>query len=127
MRRGERGRYGKPILQLPRGWSCAAVERASLDQSAVPWLPWVPKLLAEWRDGNLVAVIALATTRVTTAKYFAPLVAESSAILKMEGRIQFWGPRAAIPDEGHELYYFGDDVAGFERHFAPFGKIFHRT
>jgi hypothetical protein len=92
-----------------------------------PWLPWVPKLLAEWHGGNLAAVVALATTRVTTAKYFAPLVAASSAILKMNGRIQFWGPRAASPDEGHELYYFGSDVAGFEQHFARLGKIFRPT
>jgi hypothetical protein len=92
-----------------------------------PWAPWVPKLLAEWHGGNVAAIVALATTRVTTAKYFAPLVSASSAILKMDGRIQFWGPRAVSPPEGHELYYFGDDVAGFERHFTHFGKIFRPT
>jgi hypothetical protein len=93
-----------------------------------PWKPWVPKLLSEWRAGNVVSVIALSTTRVTTARYFAPLVESSTAVLKMQGRIRFWGPSAAAsPDDGHELYYFGPDAMGFEQHFAPFGKTYIST
>jgi hypothetical protein len=90
-----------------------------------PWAPWVPKLLTERH--NVEAVIALAPTRCTTAKYFQPLVAASAAVLKMNGRIRFWGPNAgASPDDGHELFYFGSDVAGFERYFQPFGCVFCR-
>lgn len=89
------------------------------------WGPWVTKLLSERHCGNLEAAIALCETRVTTAKYFAPLVSASAGILKMEGRLQFWGPAARSPDEGHELYYLGADAAGFALHFGQFGTIFY--
>jgi ParB family chromosome partitioning protein len=90
-----------------------------------PWKPWVPKLLAEWQIGNVEQILALSSTRVTTAKYFNPLIAAAAAILKMNGRIKFWGPSAGdSPDDGHELFYFGPHLAVFQRHFAPFGKIF---
>jgi ParB family chromosome partitioning protein len=90
-----------------------------------PWKPWVPKLLAEWQTGNVEQFLALSTTRVTTAKYFNPLIAAAAAILKMNGRIKFWGPSAGdSPDDGHELFYFGPDPAAFEQQFAPFGRGF---
>jgi DNA N-6-adenine-methyltransferase (Dam) len=88
------------------------------------WGPWVTKLLAERLTGNVEAAVVLCETRVTTAKYFAPLLAACSARLTIEGRLRFWGPDAARPDEGHEIFYLGPDPAGFAQHFAPFGKIF---
>ena len=89
------------------------------------WGPWAAKLVAEYDVGNVEAAIALAETRVTTARYFARLVAKSAAILKMKGRLKFWGPVAGAPDEGHELYYLGANAARFALHFGQFGTIFY--
>lgn len=91
-----------------------------------PWEPWAPKLMTEWKSGKgkIRSVIALCTTRVTTAAYFHPVVAASSAILKMCGRLAFWGPKAGAPDEGHELYYLGSEPDAFKRHFSRFGTVF---
>ena len=89
-----------------------------------PWEPWVEKLIAELARGRVDNIIALCTTRVTTAKYFHPMVSKADAVLKMMGRIQFWGPKAGAPDEGHEVYYFGKDTQTFVREFRKYGTVF---
>jgi hypothetical protein len=89
-----------------------------------PWEAWAEKFVHEWDAGNIEAAVILCTTRVTTAKYFHDMVSRASAMLKMRGRVQFWGPKAGAPDEGHELYFYGRDVAAFSREFLPFGRIF---
>lgn len=89
-----------------------------------PWDAWAEKFIHEWNAGNIETAIILCTTRVTTAKYFHDMVSRSAAILKMRGRVQFWGPKAGAPDEGHEIYFYGRDIETFAQEFRPFGRIF---
>jgi hypothetical protein len=89
-----------------------------------PWEPWVEKFVSEWDAGKIVAAIILCETRVTTALYFHPMIERCSAVLKMKGRLRFWGPKAGTPDEGHELYYFGSSVSAFSTEYQMFGRVF---
>jgi hypothetical protein len=85
---------------------------------------WVPKLLSEWKAGQVDQMCALATTRVITAQGFHPLVRAASALWVGRGRWRFWGPKAGEPDEGHVVFYFGGRLDDFRAGFSPIGTVF---
>lgn len=91
------------------------------------WEEWVPKTLAEWHGGKVEQICLIATSRVTTAQMFHPLVREADALVVMCGRFAFWGPNARQPDEGHTVFYFGERVAQFSDAFSLIGTSFRRV
>lgn len=90
------------------------------------WEEWVPKTLAEWNSGKVEQLCLICTSRVTTAQMFHPIVRGSDALVVMCGRLAFWGPNASAPDEGHAVFYFGENVDGFADAFALIGTTFRR-
>lgn len=88
------------------------------------WGEWAPKTLDEWRSGRIEAMCLLSTTRVITAQSFHVLVREADALFVANGRYRFWGPKAKEPDEGHVIFYFGDEPERFIEAFSPLGTVF---
>jgi hypothetical protein len=85
---------------------------------------WGDKLIHEIGAGRVKEAILLAESRVTTAKYFFKTAKHASAYLMVNGRQQFWGPKAASSDEGHALFYFGPHPARFAAAYSLVGKTF---
>lgn len=91
------------------------------------WKDWVPKIVREWTRGNVEAMCVLSAMRTLTAQYFSPLLQESCAVCIMHGRIRFWGRLAGdSPDDGHAVFYFGNDTAKFDAAFSELGTTFVR-
>lgn len=88
------------------------------------WNEWAPKTLAEWRSGRMDAMCLLSTTRVITAQSFHVLVGAADAVFIARGRHRFWGPKAKEPDEGHVIFYFGEEPQRFSDAFAALGTVF---
>lgn len=91
------------------------------------WGDWAPKTLDEWESGRIEAMCLLCTTRVITAQSFHVLVSAADAVFVARGRHRFWGPKAKEPDEGHVIFYFGADVAGFEAAFRHLGTTYRQV
>jgi hypothetical protein len=90
------------------------------------WTEWAPKAIEEWRSGRIEAMCLLSTTRAITALSFHILVREASALFVANGRYAFWGPKAtATPDEGHVIFYFGDEPEAFSAAFSELGTVFY--
>jgi len=90
------------------------------------WEKWVPKIIGEWQSHRVEAMCVLCATRTLTAQYFAPIHQHSAALCIFRGRIKFWGGRAGAPDEGHVVFYFGNDVERFTAAFADIGFVTRR-
>ena len=89
------------------------------------WKAWVGKLLSEWSSGRVKQLCVLAATRTITAQYFTPLVQAASAVCIFRGRIPFWGGHAtSSPDEGHVVFYFGNEVQRFIECFSEIGVVY---
>ncbi len=91
------------------------------------WQSWVPKILHEWQSGQVQALCVLCATRTLTAHYFVPMHKNCSAWCVMHGRIPFWGGRAAAPDDGHAVFYFGHDAPAFRQAFDEIGTTYTRA
>lgn len=90
------------------------------------WDEWVPKILEEWRSGRITQLCVIAPTRTLTAKTFHPLVAASSAVTILCGRVSFWGPKSSgSPDDGHAVFYLGDHTVSFSDAFRGLGTTFY--
>lgn len=91
------------------------------------WKQWVPKIISEWENGDVTAMCILCASRTLTAQYFSVIHETCSAMCVMRGRIHFWGGYAGdSPDDGHVVFYFGRDVAAFEREFTTLGTVYKR-
>lgn len=90
------------------------------------WKAWIPKIVREWESGRCDAMCILSATRTLTAQYFADIHRCSSAVCILHGRIPFWGGRAATPDDGHAVFYFGRDVNRFCGCFDGIGNTYKR-
>lgn len=88
------------------------------------WKSWVPKIVTEWKSGRIQSMCVLCATRTLTAQYFSDIHRHCKAVCIFEGRIAFWGGLAASPDDGHAVFYFGDDLAGFAGAFRRLGHVF---
>lgn len=91
------------------------------------WADWAPKAIHEIAVGHTKQLCALASSRSTTALSIQPIVQKADAVWLARGRYGFWGPNAGAPDEGHFVFYFGPDVAGFTRAYEPMGTIYKRA
>lgn len=106
---------------LTREWA----GRVWLNPPFSQWQDWVPKIISEWLSGRIDSMCILCATRTLTAQYFAPIHEYCSAICILRGRIPFWGGRATTPDDGHAVFYFGDDAEAFSLSFSSIGFVTH--
>lgn len=88
------------------------------------WRLWAPKILREWQSGRISHLIVMAPSRASTSHEFHPIIQNCDAIFWPRGRYSFKGPLASSPDEGHFLFYFGDEPQRFCKVLAPFGTCF---
>ena len=89
------------------------------------WESWVKKIVREWGSGRINAMIVLCATRTLTAQYFHPIHENANAICIFRGRIAFWGGRATpTPDEGHAVFYFGQNRQKFADEFNRIGTVY---
>lgn len=87
------------------------------------WQEWAPKIVGEWDAGNVDAMCILLPTRSLTAKSVAQLLDACTAICFTKGRRKFWGPIAKdSPDDGHAIFYFGDNPRQFCGAFREIGS-----
>jgi DNA N-6-adenine-methyltransferase (Dam)/T5orf172 domain len=82
---------------------------------------WAQKAAHEWASGTIDQMCLLASTRAITAQGFLPIKQHADAIWIGHGRFPFWGPKAASPDEGHVVFYFGQRVELFRQAFEGSG------
>lgn len=86
------------------------------------WSLFVPKIVSEWDSGRIKQMCVLCAARTVTAQYFAKMIKRCCAMCILHGRIKFWGCRAGDNiNDGHFIFYFGNDVSGFQRHFSEIG------
>lgn len=88
------------------------------------WDLWGPKLLTELSSGRVEQACVLMPSRATTAKQNHNLIQKSSAVVIPNGRQKFWGPKATTPDEGHFIFYFGNQLDNFANAFGSIGQVF---
>ena len=89
------------------------------------WKHWAPKIAAEWKSGRIREMCVLAATRTISALQFSPVHETATAVCFMRGRIRFWGDQAGpSPDDGHVVFYFGNNIPRFREHFSELGTIF---
>lgn len=90
------------------------------------WEAWVPKILAEWRRGQITEMCVLSAMRTVTSQFFAVFLDAVDAMCITKGRIKFWGGVAGdSPDDGHAIYYFGPHREKFRRCFAHIGTTLY--
>jgi len=83
------------------------------------WAPWAAKIARELDAGRVRSLILLGPTRSLTVNSLISLLRRCDAFGVTQGRMKFWGEKAATPDDGHFLMYFGDDPERFRSQFAP--------
>lgn len=88
------------------------------------WGDWSPKVASEWSSGRIPEMCVLAATRTITARYFRPIKLASRAMCIFDGRIKFWGGLASTPDDGHVVFYFGQNVDRFRTEFKELGDTY---
>ena len=83
---------------------------------------FIDKLVAE-RAGGRVEAAVLLTNNCTDTEWFARAAAACDAICFTNGRIKFTTPSGeeVLPTQGQAFFYFGTDIAAFEREFRRFG------
>lgn len=89
------------------------------------WHEWTPKIMSEWKRGEIVNLFVLMATRSTSAKSNAALFNTCHGLCITNGRIPFWGPMATpSPDDGHIIAYFGPHIEQFIESFKRVGSVF---
>jgi len=88
------------------------------------WAVWADKIISEWDSGRVTQMCVLMATRSITAKAVAKLWCRATRVCITEGRIPFWGPKAVSgPDDGHAIFYFGDNADAFRDAFQEIGHV----
>jgi hypothetical protein len=109
---------------LEKKWS----GRVWLNPPFSQWKMWVAKIVKEWRSGDIESMCVLCATRTLTAQYFSELHENCTALCIMYGRIPFWGGRAGdSPDDGHAVFYFGNDYEVFDENFSEIGSVYIKS
>lgn len=88
------------------------------------WGFWSEKFVAEYNSGRISQACILCPARASTAKNFHAIPKRCDAVFMPNGRIPFWGPKAGSPDEGHFVFYFGDNLDHFKNAFCAYGVVF---
>jgi phage N-6-adenine-methyltransferase len=86
---------------------------------------FVSKLVTEHDAGRVEAAIML-THNYTDTAWFQKAGSRASAICFPRGRMKFLDPdgnRSGTPTQGQALFYFGNNVESFIKHFAPLGLV----
>ena len=84
---------------------------------------FIDKLVQEQAAGHVKSVILL-TNNCTETEWFEKAAAACDAICFTRARIRFIDPKKtdpARPTQGQTFFYFGEDVAGFAKHFSEIG------
>ena len=86
--------------------------------------PFIAKLLAEYRAGNVAQAIVL-TDNATDTSWFHDLSAEARRFCFTKGRIKFISPLtdAQAPQRGQVFTYIGDRAVEFTERFSEFGLV----
>jgi ParB family chromosome partitioning protein len=86
--------------------------------------PFVAKLVAEYRAGNVTSAIML-TNNSGDTEWFHKAAAHASAICLTRGRIKFEDPNSdrAAPLQGQAFFYFGASARRFASLYAPAGIV----
>ncbi len=116
--------FDKETNGLLQTWKASTLYLNPPHDRKYPVGPWVQKLLAEYRAGNVAEAILLVDA-VTEAAWFAPLYTYS--ICFVQGRIRFQsgdGKEATQPIQGSTFVYLGHQPHTFVRVFERFGKVF---
>jgi hypothetical protein len=98
--------------------------RVFLNPPFSDWPQWVPKVLDEWAQGTIDAMVTLGASRTLTANYFQPLLHRADAFCIIGGRNPFWGltVESESPTDGHFLLYLGPHRERFRSAVSPLGK-----
>jgi len=83
---------------------------------------FIDRLVREFTAGRVTAAILL-TNNSTETEWFYVALKACASICFTRGRINFHVPKGpdVSPTQGQAFFYFGDDVAAFEREFASIG------
>lgn len=87
-------------------------------------MPAVTKLVTEWFQGRITAVVL--TNTCTETAWFQVLLSAARAVCFPAARIAFHAPggkKGDQPRQGHALFYFGSNPSRFEREFMKLGKV----
>jgi hypothetical protein len=110
-------------LSSSREWHGRAFLNPPYSQPAMR--KFVSKLITEVHSGRVTAAILL-THNFTDTKWFQEAGARADAICFPNHRIMFVHQNGRVLESstnGQAFFYFGNDVAGFVKHFGPFGLI----
>jgi ParB family chromosome partitioning protein len=84
---------------------------------------FIHKLVAEFEAGHVKSAILL-TNNCTETEWFEKAAAACDAICFTRARIPFIDPKKpepVAPTQGQTFFFFGEDVAGFAKHFSEIG------
>jgi hypothetical protein len=87
------------------------------------WKLWVPKILSEVRSGRVHEMCVYSAMRTITARYFRKLLDEANAMCVITGRMKHGGNGGDSPDDGHCVFYFGQNTKKFTTEFSEIGVV----
>jgi hypothetical protein len=89
--------------------------------------PWIEKLIREYKSGRVLGAITITNNSTETRWYQqAKLVADAVCLLRERIKFVDRNGKDTNPHGGQVLFYFGADVAAFEREFGEIGSIERR-
>jgi phage N-6-adenine-methyltransferase len=85
---------------------------------------FVTKLVNEYSAGRVASAIML-THNYTDTEWFQLAASVADAFCFTRGRVKFYKAdgEVAAPTQGQAFFYFGDDVAAFDRVFSRLGTV----
>jgi DNA N-6-adenine-methyltransferase (Dam) len=103
---------------LTKEWRGRVYLNPPFSQSLIA--PFVAKLIAERRAGNVTEAIML-TNNYTDTEWFHSAAAAADAICFTKGRVRYEDPEGnpCQPTQGQAFFYFGDHLDVFARAFEP--------
>jgi phage N-6-adenine-methyltransferase len=86
---------------------------------------FIEKLVAEVKTGTVASAVVL-VNNATETKWFQTLAGISSAACLLSYRVKFSSPdsKPSNPLQGQVVFYIGENVREFAKHFAAHGAIF---
>jgi hypothetical protein len=89
--------------------------------------PWIEKLISEYKIGHVLGAITI-TNNSTETRWYQQAKLAADAVCLLRDRVRFVDRtgQETNPHGGQVLFYFGADVAAFEREFGEIGSIERR-
>jgi len=87
------------------------------------WQLWVPKIHEEWQSGRVQAMCVYSAMRTITAQYFRALLDMADGMCIVTGRLKHGGRGGDSPNDGHCVFYLGDNISDFVEAFGPIGVV----